>query len=354
MQVMKNDNREPTTENREPINLIYIGNELRSRGGTPTSIDTLAPLFREEGFNINTASSKKNKLLRLADMLLLVYRNRKTADYVLIDTYSTQNFWYAYAVARFCQRLKLKYIPILHGGELPNRLESSPKASKKLFGNAFLNVAPSLYTKTVFQQAGFTNVRYIPNSISLSDYSYKERQEPRPKLLWVRAFAEVYNPLLALKTLELLLPDFPNAELCMVGPKKDDSWKECIRTAKLHRLPVRFPGRLTKEKWTTLATKYDIFLNTTNIDNTPVSVIEAMALGLPVVSTNVGGLPYLIAADIDGVLVPPNDPERMASAVKNILQDPQRSLERTRAARKKVEVFDWERVKEMWKGVLSS
>ncbi|WP_324720473.1 glycosyltransferase family 4 protein, partial [Salinimicrobium sp. HB62] len=354
------DNRQPTTDNRQPTtdnrpilkNLLYIGNKLSSRGGTPTSVDTLAPLLKAEGFHVKSASSKKNKILRLAEMLLLVFWNRKTTDFVLIDTYSTQNFWYAYIVARLCQKLDLKYIPILHGGELANRLESSPTASKKLFGQAFLNVAPSLYMKIVFQQKGFLNVRYVPNNISISDYNYKERHDLRPKLLWVRAFAEIYYPMLALKTLELLLPNFPNAELCMVGPAKDDSWQECIRYAKLHRLPVRFTGRLSKQEWSALAKNYDIFLNTTNIDNTPVSVIEAMALGLPVISTNVGGLPYLISADIDGMLVPPKDSGRMAAAVKNVLQDPKRSVERTRAARKKVEAFDWERVKNSWKEIL--
>ncbi|NJY63588.1 glycosyltransferase family 4 protein [Salinimicrobium sp. CDJ15-81-2] len=334
--------------------IIYIGNQLAIRGGSPTSVDTLAPLLKEEGFTVKTASAKKNKLLRLADMLFTIFRNRKTAEYVLIDTYSTQNFWYAYAVARLCHNLNLKYIPILHGGELPARLERSPKVSKKLFGNAFLNVAPSLYMKTVFQQAGFTNVRYIPNSINLQDYRFKERITLHPKLLWVRAFAEIYNPIQAIKVLEFLLADYPNAELCMVGPVKDDSWKDCFRYAKLHRLPVRFPGRLQKEEWSALSKKYDVFLNTTNIDNTPVSVIEAMALGVPVVSTHVGGLPYLISAAIDGLLVPPNDPEKMAAAVKNLLQDPQRAHERTLAARKKVEAFDWDRVKSSWKDVLSS
>ncbi len=287
-------------------------------------------------------------------MLLTVFRNRKTTDYVLIDTYSTQNFWYAYAVALLCRKLNIKYIPILHGGELPARLERSPRVSKRLFGPAFLNVAPSLYMKTVFQQAGYTNLKYIPNSIHLENYPIKERLKLRPKLLWVRAFAEIYNPLQAIKVLELLLPDYPTAELCMVGPVKDDSWKECIRYAKRHHLPVRFPGRLSKEDWTKLSENYDIFLNTTNIDNTPVSVIEAMALGLPVISTNVGGLPYLISADIDGILVPPNDSERMAAAVENVLQDPQRSLERTLAARKKVEAFDWEVVRKIWKSLLKS
>lgn len=287
-------------------------------------------------------------------MLWLVFSNRKAADFVLIDTYSTQNFWYAVAVGKFCRLLKLKYIPILHGGELPARLQRSSEASKKLFGNAFLNVAPSLYMKTLFQQAGIVNVKYIPNSIHLENYRYTERMSVQPKLFWLRAFAKIYDPMLAIKVLEELLPDYPAAELCMLGPKKDESYNECLKYVRRKNLPVKLKGRLSKSEWINISEDYDIFLNTTGIDNTPVSVIEAMALGLPVVSTNVGGLPYLISADIDGILVPPKDPSRMAAAVKNILKDPDRRLQRTRAARKKVETFDWRLVKRQWISLLGA
>lgn len=293
-------------------------------------------------------------MLRLLDMLWLVYRSRKSTDFVLMDTYSTKNFWYGYAVAVLCQRLQLKYIPLLHGGELPARLENSPRASSVLFSKAFLNVAPSLYMKTAFQQAGIARVKYIPNSIPIQNYPYRERPSLAPRLLWVRAFAQIYDPMLAVKVLELLLPLFPESELCMVGPVKDDSYKECLRYVRQKQLPVKFPGRLSKEDWAALSRRYDIFLNTTSVDNTPVSVIEAMALGLPVISTNVGGLPYLISADIDGVLVPPRDPQRMAEAVKNLLKDPERSMERTRAARKKIQRFDWAIVKEQWQRILTT
>ena len=331
--------------------IIYIGNEAGHRG-TPTSIDTFTPLLRKEGLLVVTASAKKNKLLRLLDMLVTVWRHRKTASYVLIDTYSTRNFWYAYAVAVLCQKLHLKYIPILHGGELPRRLKSSPTASKTVFKNAFLNVAPSLYLKSEFETAGFHNLRYIPNSIEIKNYPFLERRNPRPKLLWVRALAEPYNPLLALQVLELLLLKYPKAELCMVGPIKDESFDTCKRVASEKKIPVTFPGKLEKEEWISLSTDYDIFLNTTNVDNTPISVIEAMALGLPVISTNVGGLPFLISADIDGILVPPNNADRMARAVENIIEDPIRSLERTRLARKKTEAFDWQIVKKDWLNLL--
>ena len=334
--------------------LVYIGNQLAVRGGSPTSIDVLAPLLEKKGYEVKTASAKKNKVLRLADILYTVFWNRSTTDFVLIDTYSTQNFWYAWAVARLCQNLNLKYIPILHGGELPKRLKASPKASSVIFSRSYLNVAPSLYLKTEFQKAGFLNISYIPNSLNLADYKFKERRILAPKLFWVRAFDEIYNPMLALRVLELLQKEYPESELCMVGPGKDESLENCRRYALQKKLPVKFCGKLSKEDWRTLSEEYDIFLNTTNIDNTPVSVIEAMALGLPVVSTNVSGLPFLISADVDGLLVPPDDPERMAGSVEKLLIDPEFSLKMTKTARKKTEAFDWEVVKEKWERLLKS
>ena len=103
--------------------------------------------------------SEKDKFLRLFDMLFHVINYRKQADYVLIDTYSTFNFYFAYFVSQLCRLLKLKYIPILHGGDLPNRLKQSPKLTRAIFKNAFVNVAPSKYTQASFERFGFS----IPN-----------------------------------------------------------------------------------------------------------------------------------------------------------------------------------------------
>ena len=285
-------------------------------------------------------------------MLILVKRNADTADHVLIDVYSTTNFWYAYAVAVLCQQQRLKYIPLLHGGNLPERLKKSPKTCHQIFGKAHIVVSPSLYLKEIFENEGYNNIEYISNSIPLGHYKFKKRKTIRPRLLWVRAFAQIYHPMLALKVLENLLKEFPEAELCMVGPHKDGTMETCRKYAAQKGLPVRFTGKLLKEKWITLSAEYDIFLNTTNIDNTPVSVIEAMALGLPVVSTNVGGIPYLIAENEEGLLVPPNNPKEMASAVLELLQKPEKAEEMVQAARKKVEAFDWEAVKYQWREAL--
>ena len=139
---------------------------------------------------MKTASNKDNKALRLVEMLSLIWANRKETDTVLIDTYGAQNFYYAYCVGKLCQQLKLPYVPILHGGNLPERLERTAKLSKSLFGNAQINIAPSHFLYDIFKSEGFENLRIIPNSITLKNFPFKKREKFEPRLLWVRRFQE--------------------------------------------------------------------------------------------------------------------------------------------------------------------
>src|SRR5690606_944714 len=263
------------------------------------------------------------------------------------------NFYYALLVSQLCRILKLPYMPILRGGNLPHRLQHSPKLSKRIFQHAAQNIAPSLYLKEAFEAKGYTNVTYIPNSIQLTNYPLTSRRFDEPKLFWVRSFASLYHPQLAVRVLKALRDRGINAQLCMVGPDSDGSLAEVKDLAKSLSVPVSFTGKLTKAEWTTLSKDYNVFINTTNFDNTPVSVIEAMALGLPVVSTNVGGMPYLISHNVDGLLVPPKDVEAMVNAILQLFEDASKGEKLIINARNKVEGFDWEIVKGLWREVLS-
>jgi len=332
--------------------LLYLGNRLSGKGRNVSTIDTLADSFRELGYQVNTYSNQPNQFLRLMSMLSAVLKHRKV-DYLVIDTYSTLGFWYAYLSAWLAQKLAIPYIPILHGGDLPKRLASHPKACRRLFRYAYINIAPSAYLLHHFQEAGYQNLTYIPNTIQLQHYTYQERSDIAPKLLWVRAFANIYNPILALKVLEKLLTSYPNAQLSMVGPFKDDSIQVCEAYAKKHKLPVIFTGGMTKKYWIKYAQGFDIFINTTTVDNTPVSLIEAMALGLPIVTTNVGGVPYLLEDEKEALLVPSDNVNAMTQAVISLLKNPAQTKSLSKNGRIKVENFDWEVVKEKWVEVLN-
>ncbi len=332
--------------------ILYIGNKLSKSKKNPTTHEALERGLTEEGFTIYSASHLQNKYLRLLDMFWYFLRYYRRVDFVLIDVYSTQNFWYALAIARMSKVFSKKYIPILHGGNLEKRFKDSPANSKHLLKNAHCIICPSPYLKEQVENLGYSRVHYISNPLFLAEYRFKPRPNLKPNILWVRAFDKIYNPLLALKSLEILIKDRPAAQLCMVGPDKDGSLDTCRKYAEKHKLPVSFTGKLKKKKWLALAEGYDIFINTTDIDNTPVSVIEAMALGIPVVSTDVGGIPFLIENNRSGLLVPPNDPFKMANSIENLLESPVQALELSRCAREKIAGFDWAAIKHEWRKVL--
>lgn len=277
---------------------------------------------------------------------ILKYRNH--IDFVLIDTYSTTSFWYAYSSGLLSRGLQLLYIPILHGGSLEYRLKHSPRLSRQFFGRAQVCVAPSAFMKHIFKQYGYENLVLIPNSFELNQYRFLKRSSLQPRLLWVRSLAQIYNPKMALEVLKLVQEKYPSATLTMVGPPKDVSLEQVQTRARELEVEVTLTGQLSKQQWIALSESHDIFINTTDVDNTPVSVMEAMALGLPVVSTNVGGVPYLIEDGQDGLLVPPQDPKAMAQAVFQLLEDATLVESLTRNARTKVESFDWELVKKQW------
>jgi glycosyltransferase involved in cell wall biosynthesis len=331
---------------------LYIGNKLSKHGNTATSIETLGGFFEEEGYTVYYASSKKNKILRLFDMLFTTIKVSSKVDYVLIDTYSTQNFWFAFFVSQLCRILNLKYIAKLHGGDLPNRLKKSPFLCDLIFKNAYKVTAPSHYLLDAFKEKYSKNLLYIPNTIELKNYEYFVRDFDVPKILWVRSFSKIYNPKMAIQVAADLKKDFPNVSLCMVGPDKENLINSCKELANKLNVAVTFTGKLSKEEWVTLSKNFNVFINTTHFDNTPISVIEAMALGLPVVSTNVGGIPFLLKDNKNAFLVNDNDSKAMVEAIKKIFSSTTNISNIIFNARRLIEDFDWNNVKKQWFEIL--
>jgi glycosyltransferase involved in cell wall biosynthesis len=173
----------------------------------------------------------------------------------------------------------------------------------------------------------------------------------------MRAFHDIYNPTLAPMVIAGLVDEFPMIHLTMIGPDKNDgSFQRTIDIAKkLHVIDrISFCGRVEKKVVPRWMNQGDIFLNTSNIDNMPVSVIEAMACGLCVVSTDVGGLPYLLSDNNDALLVPPKDPRAMADAVRRVLKDPELARKLSFQGRLHAQQLDWSAVLPKWEMLLES
>lgn len=334
--------------------IIYVDNFLTGHNYTPTTGSTLVKLLSLEGYDVVQTSNKLNKVFRLADMLFNIAANKRNSV-AMIATYSTSAFYFAWATSLLCRLLHIPYIACLHGGNLPGRIKKSPRTSADIFANSYMNVAVSGYLQNSMMANGWKSV-VIPNSIRVEEYPFKMRAECSAKILWVRSFHQIYNPALALYILKSVLEKFPHAHLTMVGPDKDGSLDQCKALATHLKLEdkVAFTGLLPRNEWVELAHEHDIFINTTNFDNLPVSVIEAMALGLITISTNVGGVPYLIKNEVNGLLVEANDKDAFVNAISKLLEDADLSRKVNFMARSKAEEFDWMNIKLQWNKLLST
>ena len=332
--------------------ILYVGNDLTRKTSYKTSMALICEKLSDEGIEVVRTSNKTNKIVRFIDMVFSVLKHRNS-NIVIIDVFSTTNFYYAFLISQLCRLLNITYATVLRGGNLPSRLSNNRVLSKLIFKNSNTNIAPSKYLEKEFLKQGF-KTSYIPNTIELSDYTFENKNIDVPKILWVRSFIDIYNPSMAVKVLKKVKAHYPEAILCMIGPFRDDSYPETVALAEEYGIKdsIEFTGVLKKKDWIKKSKDYNVFINTTNIDNTPVSVIEAMALGFVVISTNVGGIPFLIEDGQDGYLVDKDDHDSMSNKIIKLFE---KELKITsKEARNKVETFDWLHVKESWLQLISS
>jgi glycosyltransferase involved in cell wall biosynthesis len=142
----------------------------------------------------------------------------------------------------------------------------------------------------------------------------------------------------------------------MAGPEIDDVLNECKSLVNKLALQshVQFLGRVPKSRIPQLGTESDIFLNPTFVDNTPVSTVEAMAMGMCIVATTAGGLPHLLKQNETALLVSPGDESEMASAMLKLLRDPELADKLSRNARSVAEHMDWREVTPQWLDIIRS
>lgn len=287
-------------------------------------------------------------------MLVTAWRARRRYDVAQVDVFSGPAFRWAESVTWLLARMGKPVVLVLRGGNLPEFGRRRSGRVGRLLRRAAIVVSPSEYLRRALgDHRG--DIRVIPNAIELSQHHARERTAPAPRLVWVRAFHEIYNPVMAIEALSAVRRAGVDARLVMAGPDKGDGSLERAKAAAvaLSLEPhVTFEGRVPKDKIPSLLSGGDIFLNTANIDNAPVTVIEALASGLCVVSTDVGGMPDLLRSGTDALLVPRGDSTAMGQAVLRLLSEPGLAARLSREGRQTAAAFDWTHVIDAWEQTL--
>lgn len=333
--------------------VLLIGNFLSVSVGSYGVSEALRLRLVERGWKVYYASRRANKLLRLADMLVTVCRFRRSYRVANVDVFSGAAFIWAEWVACLLQYLRKPFILTLWGGALPDFTRRYPWRVKRLLRSASLVNTPSTYLHRYFATI-CPDIHLLSNGIDLANYPCRERTYQNPHLVWLRAFHEIYNPQMAVEAFAMLRNEFKEGTLTMIGPdKRDGSYEACLALAR--RLDVRHAlqlvGPVDKSTVPQWLDKGDVFLNTTRFESFGVSVMEAAACGLPIVTTNVGELPYIWQDGVDALLVPPDDPAAMAAAVRRILSENGLAQRLAQNARRKAEGFDWSLILPQWESI---
>lgn len=307
-----------------------------------------ANLFAAAGYPVASASSSLNRYVRLMDIAQTVVRKRKDIDIILLEVYGGPSFVVETTVAVLARVLRLPLVMVLHGGNLPVFFARFPAWSRSVLSQAKTLVAPSKYLIEAIRPYGF-EPHFIPNVIDLDSYPYSARCSVRPRLMWMRSFHEIYNPEMAVEVAAALSQKHSDVQLVMAGPDKgllSSVRKLADKLGVANR--VQFPGFLDTQQKKNYFSQADIFINTNLIDNMPVAIVEACALGLPVVSTNVGGIPYLLSHEDTGLLVSPTDVSGMVDAVNRLVEDADLASRLSRNGRELAERSSWEQVRVLW------
>lgn len=322
---------------------------------TRSVCEDLAQRLESQKWRVIRTSTRIPRLARLLDMVTTAWRKRGEYDCAQVDVYSGPAFFWAESICWVLRRAHKPYVLTLHGGNLPGFARRWPGRVRKLLGSARAVTCPSTYLREQMKPWR-ADIRLLPNPLDITCYPYRERRQPQPQLVWLRAFHAIYNPTMAARVTAGLATDFPQVHLTMIGPDKKDGSLEVFR-GEIKRLglesKVSLPGGVAKATVGQWLDQGDIFLNTTQVDNTPVSVIEAMGCGLPVVSTNVGGLSYLLKDGHDALLTPSDDTEAMIQAARRVLMEPGLAERLGRTARQKAESFDWSVILPQWEALLA-
>jgi L-malate glycosyltransferase len=278
-----------------------------------------------------------------------LWRRLSDADIVHIFSASYASFLLAplpaWLVAR---KLGKKTLINYRSGEAHDHLQRSPIARDVLQRTDCL-IVPSGYLVEVFREFGL-NAQVVPNIVDLSQFQYRGRNPIRPHLICTRGFHAYYGIDVVMRAFASVQKEYPGAQLDLVGT---GTLEHRIRSlvAALNLPNVRFLGAISRKEIGACYGAADIFVNASNLDNMPVSVLEAFAAGTPVATTAPEGMKYVVSHERTGLLSPPGDATALAQNILRILNDPELAARLAQNAFEESKRYRWTAVRTQWMNV---
>jgi len=233
-----------------------------------------------------------------------------------------------------------------HSGEAEDHMTRWRRTAAPMMRLADEIVVPSGYLVEIFKRFGL-RARAVFNVVDTEMFRYRERGPLRPVFLSNRNLEALYNVGCILKAFAKIQKRYPEARLIVAGDGKQRGALE-RQARELGLQNTEFVGQVTPEVMSGLYNQADIYLNSSNIDNMPGSILESFSSGLPVVTTNAGGIPYIVKNGETGLMVRCGDDDGLAASAMRLLEDEELARSIIRRARAECALYRWSAVRDEW------
>ena len=345
------------------LRVLIVAPSLEILGGQAVQAARLLSHFKEEPclevsllpinprlpFWFSKLQSVKYVRTLVTTLLYVWFLLIRVPKYDLVHVFSASYFSFVLAPtpALLVSRLYgKKSVLNYRSGEAEDHLTRYSRTAIRTIRLADQVVVPSGYLVDIFASFGL-KARSIPNFVESGRFCFRRRTPLRPLFLSNRNFEPLYNVGCIIRAFALIQKRFPKARLTLAGDGSQRAHLEKL-VSELDLREVVFLGPVDPANMPRLYDAHDIYLNSPDIDNMPGSIIEAFASGLPVVTTNAGGIPYIIKDRENGLMVERGDHEKMAEYAIRLLEDEGLAIQIADKAREECSRYTWSSVRNEW------
>lgn len=333
-------------------------------GGMANQTQQLTRLLEAEGLQVDLIRTNESyrpawvgqvkgvrALFRLLPYLWNLWRRIRKAQLVHIMANSGWS-WHLYTAPAIWIAWWLK-VPVVinyRGGEAETFFQRSIRWVRPSIEKVGCIAVPSGFLQSVFSGFGM-DTTIVPNIIDLERFKCsgdKVLNREAPHIVVCRNLEPIYDVATAVRAFSLILSQIPGSRLSVAGEGPDRQMLEALTRELSINDSVKFTGRLDLDGMQHLYASADLMLNASRVDNMPNALLEAMSAGVPIVTTDAGGIPYMVEQGKTAYLISVGDWKSMGEAAATILSDSEQHANLARACTDGVSIYQWESVKPMW------
>lgn len=322
--------------------VLLVANYKSGIGGISVQVNSINEKLIEENIKSEIFSTKGSILFRFFSIFRLLVVGRKF-DVFHIHGCSYLGFFPIVVGCIIGKILKKKIVITFHGGDANDFFAKHTKFVRFFLTKSDENIVLSGFLGEVFDKYKIPYI-VIPNLIELSKNTFKQRDKFEPNFISVRSLRKLYNIECILKAFAEVQSTYTNAKLQILGDGNyRDKLEEYAKELKLKN--VDFIGQVSSDDIYKHLSKADVFLSSPYVDNQPVSILEAFNAGLLVISSNVGGIPYMIKDGETGLMFGSNNCKELAEKMIFAIQQQDISKRMVLNAYNELEKYTWQEIK---------